>query len=201
MKKFLIIPTLLFCLTFSAQVNNTIAEDEGPHTVKSSFEKMLSRSNRYQDFKVVKITTLNQFIIEVQDSLDVNQKKYNQEVADKKRFMAQVETLNDTIVAKDIHVASLISQRDTIETAGMNMDKGAFSTAMWVALLTLIGLLVALLVRNKAISSSQKHIRNSLSEMEIDLTTVKKKALEREQELKREVQDYVNKIEAMGPPR
>jgi hypothetical protein len=201
MKNFLILTSLLFSFTLSAQVNNAVVEDEGQHTVKSSFEEMLSRSNRYQEFKVVKITSLNQFIVEVQDSLNIIQKKYNQEVADKKNYMAQVETLNDTIATKDSRVANLISQRDNIETAGMNMDKGSFSTAMWIALLTLIGLLIALFLRNKAIASSQKHIRNNLSEMETELATVKKRALEREQELKREVQDYVNKLEAMGPPR
>jgi hypothetical protein len=200
MKKLLIIPSLLIGLSLLAQANNA-SQDEGPQTIRSSFDKMISKSNRYQDFKVVKITALNTFIAEVQDSLDVNQKKYNKEVNAKKQLIAQVETLNDTIAAKDSQVASLISQRDNINTAGMSMDKNSFSTAMWLALITLIGLLVALFLRNKSIAISQKNIRNNLSEVEGELASVKKKALEREQELKREVQDYVNKIEAMGPPR
>jgi len=200
MKKLLIIPILLLSLSLLAQANNA-SEEDGPRTIRSSFDKMLSKSNRYQDFKVVKITSLNGFIVEVQDSLDVNQKNYNKEVNAKKQLIAQVATLNDTIASKDTQLASLVSQRDNINTAGMSMDKNSFSTAMWLALIILIGLLVALFLRNKAIASSQKHIRNNLSEAEGELASVKKKALEREQELKREVQDYVNKIEAMGPPR
>ncbi len=199
MKRLLFIPLILMTTGVFCQTES-IEPEESP-SVRKHFDEMLNKSNRYQDFKVIKITKLNQFIAEVQDSLDVNQKKYNQEVRAKKKLIAEVAALNDTIAAKDVRVTNLISQRDNIETVGMSMNKKSFSAAMWFALLCLLGLLVALFLRNKTMASSQKQIRNNLNELESELASVKKKALEREQELKREVQDYINKIEAMGPPR
>jgi hypothetical protein len=40
-----------------------------------------------------------------------------------------------------------------------------------------------------------------LSDLEEELSSTKKKALEKEQELKREMQDYINQLEALKPPR
>lgn len=172
-----------------------------PKTIKGKFDAMLARSNRYQDFKVVKITALNNFIVEVQDSLKAGRAQYVSEIQKVNSLNKQVATLQDTISTKDNTISALTEQRDGISTAGMNMDKGTFSTLMWVAVFSLLGLLLLLLFRNKSISSSQKSLKASLAEMDEDLSSTKKRALEREQELKREVQDYINKLEAMGPPR
>jgi peptidoglycan hydrolase CwlO-like protein len=198
MKRLFLFPILLLSITLSSQVTE---ESAGPKTIKSTFDEMLAKSNRYQDFKVVKQIKLNAFIVEVQDSLDVLQKRYQSEVKAKQGLQNEVEKLNATINSRSTEIASLEGQRDSINTLGMDVDKGAFSTAMWVAVLGLLGLLVAVFLRNKSMALSQKAVKANLSDLEDELASTKKKALEREQELKREVQDYVNKIEAMGPPR
>lgn len=162
---------------------------------------MLANSNRYQDFKVVKRVALDRFIIEVQDSLDHLESTIAQGLKENTALNQEVSKLNSTIETKDASISSLEGQRDNIESAGMNVDKNTFSTAMWIAVLVLLGLLVAMFLRARAISSSQQTLKANLRNLEEDLSGTKKKALEREQELKREVQDYINKIEAMGPPR
>lgn len=198
MKRLFLFPILLVTLTLSSQVEE---ETSGPKTIRSTFDEMLAKSNRYQDFKVVKQVKLNAFMAEVQDSLDVLQNKYQGEVKAKKDLQNEVASLNATIDARGGEIADLEGQRDSINTLGMEVDKGAFSTAMWIAVLGLLGLLIAVFLRNKSMALSQKAVKANLSDLEDELTTTKKKALEREQELKREIQDYVNKIEAMGPPR
>ncbi|NNK81186.1 MAG: hypothetical protein HKO93_06785, partial [Flavobacteriales bacterium] len=176
-------------------------ESEGPKTIKSTFDKMLQESNRYQDFKVVKRGKLDAFIIEVQDSLDVLQERIRSQVKAKSDLESQVSSLNQEIANGKARISELEGQRDSISTLGMEVNKSTFSTFMWIAVLTLLGLLVAVFLRNKSIAMSQKAVKANLSDLEDELSMTKKKALEREQELKREVQDYVNKIEAMGPPR
>lgn len=200
MKRLFLIPTLFLSITITAQTEAQ-TETNAPKTIRSTFDDMLNKSNRYQDFKVVKRVYLDSFIKEVQDSLDLKDKNYANEIKAKNDALAEVAGLKETIAKGELRITELEGQRDGIETVGMQMDKGTFSTMMWIAVLGLLGLLVALFLRNKSIASSQRGIKNNLNDLEEELSQVKKKALEREQELKREVQDYVNKLEAMGPPK
>jgi len=198
MKRLIFFP--LFLLTISLVAQEPV-EESGPKTIQSSFNEMMAKSNRYQDFKVVKRTKLEAFMREVQDSLNVHQQNFKADAQTKSNLQKEIDKLNGTIIQGESMVSQLEGQRDNIESLGMNFQKGSFATGMWIAVLALLGLLIALFLRNKSIAISQRNVKSSLSEIENELTAVKKKALEREQELKREVQDYVNKIEAMGPPR
>ncbi len=200
MKRLLLIPTLLFTIYSGAQSAEQSA-DSRAKTIKSTFDEMLANSNRYQDFKVVKRTYLDSFIKEVQDSLDVKDKKFSEEVKSKNAALSQVAELKETISKGEETIVTLEGQRDGIQTLGLQMDKKAFSNLMWFTVFALLGILIALFLRNKSIASNQKGIKANLSELEEELSSTKKKALEREQELKREIQNYVNKIEAMGPPK
>ena len=198
MKRLFLLPIIMISFGSIAQ---DASEETSAHTIKSSYDDMLDKSNRYQEFKVVKRTRLASFITEVQDSLDVIQKRFQNEVRAKKNLETEVASLNETISAGNNKVSELESQRDSISTLGMDVNKSAFATGMWITVLALLGLLIALFLRNKSMAFSQKAVRANLNDIEDELSVTKKKALEREQELKREVQDYVNKIEAMGPPR
>ena len=198
MKRLFLLPLLVFFLQSNAQVET---EEQGPKTIRSTFDDMLNASNRYQDFKVVKRVKLDAFMREVQDSLDVLQKKFNDEAKTTASLESQINQLNATIQERESNIQALEGQRDGISSMGMSFNKKTFSTAMWVAVLALLGLLVVVFLRNKSISMSHKAIKANLRDLEDELTATKKKALEREQELKREIQDYVNKLEAMGPPR
>jgi len=200
MKHVLTIALLIISFSLMSQVADP-ATPEVPKTLRGSFDQMVSTSNNYQEFKVVKRTKLNAFIREVQDSINIVQKDLNAEIKNTRGLRSEVKTLNDTIANKENQILQLSADRDNINTVGMSMNKESFSTAMWVALMALLGLLIVLFFRSKSVSSTLRSTKGSLGEMEAELATVKKKALEREQELKREVQNYVNKIEAMGPPR
>ena len=91
--------------------------------------------------------------------------------------------------------------RDRITSAGMQMEKESFSALMWGIVIALGLALALVLFKSQSASSGQKDLRHRLTNIEEQLSQTKKKALEREQELKREVQDYVNKLEALKPPR
>jgi uncharacterized protein YlxW (UPF0749 family) len=100
-----------------------------------------------------------------------------------------------------LQVSQAEEGRDSISSAGMTMEKSNFSAMMWSLVILLAAALVFILFRTKAISSTYKTQLKRLNEVEDELGQSKKKFLEREQELKREIQDYVNKLDSMTPPR
>ena len=174
---------------------------EYPNTLRGNFDKMLKESNRYQDFKVVKRVKLDAFIRQVEDTLALRADEMTREVKAAEELRVQLASLREEKATLETEVGRLNDEKDGIQTLGMSMDKGSFATMMWFLVIAFAGIGVFLVLRLKTNSSAQSRIKKHLSDLEEELSSTKKKALEKEQELKREMQDYINQLEALKPPR
>jgi len=198
----ILITTVLLSISLShAAQDSPAAVNSETHTVRTSFDEMLRQSNMYQDFKVIKRTRLDEFILEVSDSLKAADVQLQTEVRAKQNYQSQVGKLQTELEESRKAITQAEKGKDSIISAGMSMDKKSFSTLMWSLVIGLGALLTIVLIRSRSASSGQKELRHRLTEVEEYLNSSKKKALEREQELKREIQDYVNRLEALKPPR
>jgi len=198
----ILITTVLLSISLShAAQDSPAAVTSETHTVRTSFDEMLRQSNMYQDFKVIKRTRLDEFILEVSDSLKAADVQLQTEVRAKQNYQSQVGKLQTELEESRKAITQAEKGKDSIISAGMSMDKKSFSTLMWSLVIGLGALLTIVLIRSRSASSGQKELRHRLTEVEEYLNSSKKKALEREQELKREIQDYVNRLEALKPPR
>lgn len=201
MKTILILPILLFSsITLIAQETGN-ADTEAPRTLQGEYTNLLKTSNNYQDFEVVKKTRLDAFFKEIKDSLKLSEDRLLKEIKTKDAFESQLMKLSKELEETRLQVSQAEEGRDSISSAGMTMEKSNFSALMWSLVILLAAALVFILLRTKAISSTYKTQLKRLNEVEDELGQSKKKFLEREQELKREIQDYVNKLDSMTPPR
>jgi hypothetical protein len=202
MKKVLFTLALFGLSTFSSQAqDDTTAAATEVHTIQSTFDNIIKESNNYQDFKVVQRRKLDAFIKEVNDSLNLAKVHLAQEAKVKGEAQDQVLKLRKDLEKAQAQVTQAENARDRITSAGMQMEKESFSALMWGIVIALGLALALVLFKSQSASSGQKDLRHRLTNIEEQLSQTKKKALEREQELKREVQDYVNKLEALKPPR
>jgi hypothetical protein len=179
----------------------TTPEAEAPRTLQAEYENLLKTSNNYQDFEVIKRTRMESFFREIKDSLKLADDKLLKEIKTKNEFEAQVMKLSKELEETRMQVSQAQEDRDSITSAGMTMEKGSFSTLMWSLVIILAAALLFVLFRTKAINATYRAQLKRLNEVEEELGQSKKKFLEREQELKREIQDYVNKLDSMTPPR
>ncbi len=201
MKTILILPILLFSgITLIAQETGG-ADAEAPRTLQGEYTNLLKTSNNYQDFEVVKKTRLDAFFKEIKDSLKLSDDRLLKEIKTKDAFESQLMKLSKELEETRLQVSQAEEGRDSISSAGMTMEKSNFSALMWSLVILLAAALVFILLRTKAINSTYKTQLKRLNEVEDELGQSKKKFLEREQELKREIQDYVNKLDSMTPPR
>jgi uncharacterized protein YlxW (UPF0749 family) len=202
MKKVLFTLALFGLSTFSSQAqDDTTAAATEVHTIQSTFDNIIKESNKYQDYKVVQRRKLDAFIKEVNDSLNLAKVHLAQEAKVKGEAQDQVLKLRKDLEKAQAQVTQAENARDRITSAGMQMEKESFSALMWGIVIALGLALALVLFKSQSASSGQKDLRHRLTNIEEQLSQTKKKALEREQELKREVQDYVNKLEALKPPR
>lgn len=167
-------------------------------TIKEQFDYMMTKSNRYEDKKIIKITSLNRFKSNISDSLNLVKKKL---MASKSVVNAQNEELdslkNELQTAKD-QLEETVKSKDSMGLLGIQLSKSTYNTIMWV--LILISLLVAgicffLFKRSNVVTVETKE---TLVDVREEFDTHRKNALVREQKLARKLQDEVIKNKNLG---
>jgi hypothetical protein len=167
-------------------------------TIKEQFDYMMTKSNRYEDKKIIKITSLNKFQSNVSDSLNLVKKK----LLDSKLVVNSQNTelsslKNELQTAKD-QLDETVKSKDSMGFLGMQLPKSTYNTIMWA--LILISLLVAgicffLFKRSNVVTVETKE---TLEDVREEFDTHRKNALVREQKLARKLQDEVIKNKNLG---
>ncbi len=162
-------------------------------SVKNQFDYLLNKSNRYKDYKVVKINWLQKLKSNVSDSLSANEKEILANYSLINSQKNTIDSLNTTLNDSNREIASLNAKIQSISLFGVAFKKTAFKTMMFL----IIGVLAVLLVffvtkfqRSNAITSQTKL---TLEEIENEFEEHRKIALEREQKVRRQLQDELNK--------
>jgi len=180
-------------------LNLTIAQEtpeteQKPNTINQQFEDMLDASNNFQEYKVVRRTTLDCLQSNTQDSLNA--------------FKARVSTFDDQLEERNNNIASLKSSlketKNTLEETranvasisflGIDMSKAGYKTLMWSIVGVLALALVFFIIRYRGSNAHTVAARKKLSEVEYEYDDFRKKSLEKEQRLGRQLQDERNKV-------
>ena len=76
---------------------------------------------------------------------------------------------------------------------GLQMSKTSYNILMWTIIGGLFALLVVFVLRFKSSNSATKEARRKLEETETEYKDYRRIALEREQKVRRQLQDEINK--------
>lgn len=181
----------IFLLLFG--INPLLAQQENAENLEQQFDGMLKESNRYQDYKVVKIVKLNQFHQNIQDSLDqfrAASKADNSLLASQQHT---IDSLNSSNSKLQTDLSESQAKEEGISFFGALMQKGTYKTMMWAVVGILLLALIAIFMgfRNRAAVTRALSMR--LSEIESEFEEHRQRALEREQQIRRKLQDEINK--------
>ena len=192
---------LFVCLsaTLPAQKrgNPALAQDV---PLQLQFDTVLQVSNRYREgrseFRVVRREYLDNFMTNVADSLS----QYPQEIGrlqeEKAALQQQIDATASEVSDRDATIADLNKERDSISLLGMQLDKGTYSLIMWALV---IGLLVALLVAlasTRIAARSNTELKRDRDKLASELEQSRKSRLTVEQDLRRQLQDEINRRNA-----
>ncbi|WP_031429064.1 hypothetical protein [Flavimarina sp. Hel_I_48] len=176
-----------------ATAQETPETEQKPNTINQQFEDMKESSNNFQEYKVVKRTTLDRLQSNTQDSLNA--------------FKVQVSTFDDQLEERNNNIASLKSSlketKNTLEETranvasisflGIQMSKAGYKTLMWAIVGILALALVFFIIRYRGSNAHTIAARKKLGEVEYEYDDFRKKSLEKEQRLGRQLQDERNK--------
>jgi preprotein translocase subunit SecF len=190
MNKFCIL-TITFIVSFS-----TISAQETKlinSSINDHFEEIISKSNSYQDFKVVKINALHSIKKLVSDSLKVQKSEIKSlHTAIDNQNIKTLE-LENTIKDLNNKIKQANSNIENINVIGSNLSKNTFKTLFWSILGLMTFFLLFISYKFKRSNTITQETKNLLIDVEKDFENHKKIALEREQKVMRKLQDELNK--------
>lgn len=188
-KKNIALTALLLCLSLS-----TIAqEDITDTTIDSQFTELINKSNTYQSYKVIKITELGVLQRNIRDSI----RSLKSTITDSETIIseqkAKINSSTQQIDSLNIELEQTQKNVENINFLGIPTQKSSYNSIMWSIIIILLILSSVLFFRFKKSHTDTKNARKKLEETEGELENLRKRSLEREQKVRRQLQDEINK--------
>ncbi len=185
---------LCFSIIASAQnvaKNANLKLKEGP--INEQFEFILQNSNKYKNYKVVKRVWIEKLKKNVSDSINAVRKDFDAEVAKVATQQSEIEKLKADLATVNQKITDLNTEKDSISLLGIQLSKGSYQTLMWgiIGVLAILWLFFA--YKFKSSNAITKEAKARLTETEQEFEEHRKRALEREQQVRRKLQDEINK--------
>ena len=199
MKKFITVLSFTFFLFISSAVLGQESETIGPKpsldngTIESQFDYLYRKSSSYQEYKVVKKTFYQKIKGNVLDSMQGLKK----DLVDTKKLVEvqgnEIKSLKSDLLTTNDNLVSVTKEKDDIKFLGMPMTKASYNSLLWTIIFGLVALLLFFIFRFKSSNTITVQSKNLLNDTEKEFEAYKAKALEREQKVRRELQDELNK--------
>ena len=189
--KFLKVALFFFLTTIA--VSQTSPEETDDTSVKGQFESLYKKSGSYQKYKVIEknaYSLLQKSILDsvknLKQTIDTKQHLINEHENKLASLQKEISTLNS-----QLEESSKIENQ--ISFLGIGLTKANYNIFVWVIVFTLLGLLIFFMYRFKNSNLVTKETRILYEEIEQEFEQHKKKSLEKEQQLRRRLQDEINR--------
>jgi hypothetical protein len=178
----LFISAIAFC-----QTENT------KNTVDNQFRTLYKNSNNYQEYKVIPKKAYGILHNNVLDSLQV----FNKELTTKNSLINSqkntIGTLEKEATITTTKLQEAIAKETSISVFGFQLQKNIYSIILYSIIALLLAATFFFIYKFKNSNVVTSESKSNLEDVENEFNVFRKKALEREQKLRRELQDEINK--------
>ena len=191
MKKILILflPLFLFTLHLAAQDSIQVRKN----TLNDQMTEAFDKSNSYQEYKVVKKTQLATLKRNILDSVSTLEKRISSQQTELGQQKAEIDSLRQDLNTTKQNLTNSQEKEDGIAIFGILTSKTTYNVIMWsiIVLLLLAGGFLFYKFLNSSKITNAAELK--MVEMEMELEDYRRNSLEREQKLRRKLQDEINK--------
>ena len=191
---------LFISLTTYSQNNST--ENEGSlnsGTIENQFDYLYKKSFKWTDpntgqrYKTVKVNSLFKFKNNILDSLKSGRKK----LSDIQKVVAtqksEIDGLKSELGTINENLTSVTEEKDNINFLGIPLSKTSYNTILWTIIAALTAGLLFFITRFKRSNAITVEARRDKADIEKEYEEHRQRSLDREQKLRRELQDELNK--------
>jgi hypothetical protein len=162
-------------------------------TIEEQFDRIYRISSSYQEYKVIRKTTYQGLKTNVLDSIKIIDKELQQKNIHNNVLNDSLQEVKKVLEILETDMKLLITEKNSISFLGIQLKKSTYTIIVWSIILLLIIALLYFIYQYKNSYSVTSEAKSNLSEAEEELAIYKKKSLEREQKLRRQLQDEINK--------
>ena len=185
-----LIVVLLVSLTCFSQATKKFI-DSG--AISEQFDNLYENSNNYQNYKVVKKNWLMKLKSNVSDSISTSKSDLLNSFLTVKKQQATIDSLQSVQSISKETISNLNVKTDSISLLGVAFKKRIFKTIIISVVSILTLLLVFFIAKSKRSYGLINEVKMNLKETEEEYENHRKTALEREQKVRRQLQDELNK--------
>lgn len=184
-------------LSVSTTFGQTKKQDEkgslNSGSIESQFDYLYKKSGSYQEYKVVKKTNYYKIKANVLDSLKSLSKRLNESHTIIEGQKSEISSLKEELKTTNLNLTNVTNEKDSMKLLGISMSKSGYNSLMWLIIVGLTLFLLFFIYQFKNSNSVTKVSQKSLSELEEEFDEYKRRSIEREQKVRRELQDEINK--------
>ncbi|AUC81946.1 tRNA (guanine-N1)-methyltransferase [Lacinutrix sp. Bg11-31] len=198
--------TLLLLLAFfsiqiQAQTETVDADDKlslDSGSIENQFEYLTKKSNGWKDqrgqrYEVIKVQWIEKIKKNTLDSLKAVHITLNDTKAIVTKQDEEISKLKTSLSSTKGTLEQTNTEKDSMSLFGIQMSKGGYNGLMWSIIGGLLALALFFMYRFKSSNSITKEAQKSLAETEEEFEDHRRIALEREQKVRRQLQDERNK--------
>lgn len=193
----LLILICLLSIPLKAQEKQqTESIDEG--SINDQFEFVIRKSSNWKDqkgqsYKVIKqniIFTLKEHVL---DSLHAIHAALNDANGMIKNQKLEINRLTTELGQVQDELEKTQKEKDSMSLLGQQLKKSSYRKITWAVIGILLALLLTFIVKYKSSSAITLSTEKKLSDLENEYADHRRISLEREQKIKRQLQDEINK--------
>src|SRR4030042_836819 len=162
-------------------------------SIESSFSYVIKNASDFEDSKVVKSWWLWRLRSDVLDSLKVYRDSIQniQNIVETKDH--QIDSMKTDLKELTSSLSAAVKTKDTLSFLGIGMTKLAYNTIMWLLAAVLFTAFVIVFLMYKRSNIVSVKMKTTLDETQEEFEAHSKRALEREQQIEREMYDEIIK--------
>lgn len=175
---------------FSQENNNVVIEDK---TLEGQFDKIYRISTSYQTYKVISKDKFQELKNNVLDSIKASNKDLKEQKVLLKNERDNVAKLNTELNKTKEDLKKAQEKENSISLFGFQVSKVTYNLILWLIIITLALALAFFVFKFSKSNILTKKAKEDLEDVEQEFEVHRKKSLEREQKLRRQLQDEINK--------
>lgn len=167
--------------------------DSLPNTIENQFIKAYRLSNNWQEYKLIKRTHFINFQKNILDSVTAIKKDV---IA--KQLLLESQLKNENVLKNEIvtlknNLSLSIEKENGIDIFGSLINKNLYNTILWSIISCLLISLAFFIYKFNSSNAVTRETKNLLIGTENELEQYKRRSIEKEQKLRRQLQDEINK--------
>jgi len=166
--------------------------------INEKFEFLVNKSNNYTDgkgqaYEVIRRSLFLSLKAHTLDSLNALQAKLDDTNNRVSTQQKEIDALQKNLTETEATLSATNEEKNNMSLLGMQMSKTSYNLLMWSTIAGLLAFLLIFIYRFQNSNAVTKAAKTSLAELENEFKDHRRTALEREQKVKRQLQDELNK--------